>query len=85
MSLGKLEGSGWVMVDPPNYTDEDSVVARYNGEPIKAGFLTERIKDTDSEIHFRYRSGQYDLDVKIDFDIGRGSVKVERAEGYGTA
>lgn len=63
--------------------DGESVVARHDGEPIKAGFLMDRVKDTESEVHFKYRSGKYDLDVKIDFDIGRGQVRVEEAEGYG--
>lgn len=80
--LHKLCGEGWTAVEPPEHLDEDSVVARYEDEPIRAGFMTKKIKDTSSELHLRYRSGKYDLDVKIDFDIGRGLVKVEEAEGY---
>lgn len=80
--LSELEGKGWTPVEPPAPMDGESVVARREGEPIKAGFLMERVKDTKSEVHFRYRSGQYDLDVKIDFDIGRGQVRVEEADGY---
>ena len=80
--LSELSGNGWVVVEPPARMDGESVVARYQGEPVKAGFLTERLKETESEIHFRYRSGQYDLDVKIDFDLGRGQIRVEEAEGY---
>jgi len=82
MSLAELVGNGWTMVEPPQRGDGESVVARYEGEPIKAGFLTERVKDSEEEVHFRYRSGQYDLDVKIDFEVGRGQVKVEEAPGY---
>lgn len=70
------------MVEPPLAEDSESVVARHNGEPIKAGFLMERIEDSKSMFHARYRTGQYDLDVKIDFSVGRGQVRVERAEGY---
>jgi hypothetical protein len=81
-SLSELAGSGWTPVEPPEPMDGESVVARYQGEPIKAGFLTERVKDTQDEVHFRYRSGQFDLDVKIDFSIGRGQVRVEEADGY---
>lgn len=80
--FSKLVDRGWVMVEPPLPEDGESVVARYGGEPIKAGFLTERVRDTDDEVHFKYRSGQYDLEVKVDFEIGRGQVRVEEAEGY---
>jgi hypothetical protein len=82
MSLAELCEKGWVIVEPPARTDTASVVARYDGEPIKAGFRTDTIADTESEVHYRYRTGQYDVDVKIDFDIGKGQVKVERAQGY---
>lgn len=80
--LGELAGKGWTVVDPPAPQDGESVVARLDGEPIKAGFLTERIKDNESEFHSRYRTGSFDLDVKIDFSIGRGQIKVEEADGY---
>lgn len=80
--LSELAGEGWQFVEPPERSDEASVVGRFEGEPIRAGVRTETVTDSESEIHYRYRSGQYDLDVKIDFDIGRGQVKVERAEGY---
>lgn len=82
MRLSKLEGKGWFAVEPPEPQDEDSVVARYNGEPVKAGFLTERVKDAEDEVYYRYRSGAFDLDVKIDFLIGQGQIRVQRAEGY---
>lgn len=80
--LGELSGEGWVFVDPPARHDAESVVARHKGEPIKAGFLMEKVEDAESAFHARYRSGQYNLDVKIDFDIGRGQIKVEEADGY---
>jgi len=80
--LQTLEGKGWEMVEPPDESDEPSVVGRYNNQPIKAGILMEKLVDARDELHYRYRSGRYDLDVKIDFDIGRGMVRVERAAGY---
>jgi len=80
--LGKLEGNGWTMVEPPLERDSESVVARWNGEPVKAGFLMNVIKESQTTFHSLYRSGRYDLEVKIDFEIGRGQVKVEEAPGY---
>lgn len=80
--LSELVGRGWVMVEPPLEQDGESTVARLNGEPVKAGFLTERIEDSDDLVHMKYRSGKFDLEVKVDFDIGRGQVRVEEAEGY---
>lgn len=82
MVLSELDGRGWVIVDPPRPDDGESVVARWQGSKVKAGFLTDRIKDSDDLVHMKYRSGMYDLEVKVDFDIGRGQVKVERANGY---
>lgn len=82
MSLSDLDGRGWVVVEPPLPEDGESVVARLNGDAIKAGFLMERISDEDDLLHVKYRSGRYNLEVKVDFEIGRGQVKVERAEGY---
>jgi hypothetical protein len=80
--LSNLEGRGWIVVDPPEPMDDESVVGRIDGDPIKAGFMMDVIEDTASTIHTKYRSGQYDLEVKVDFDIGRGQVKVDKADGY---
>lgn len=80
--LSELEGNGWTMVEPPLERDGENVVARINGEPIRAGFLTEIVSDDETTFHAMYRSGPYDLEIKIDFDIGRGQVKLEQADGY---
>lgn len=80
--LSELEGSGWTMAEPPEPTDGNSVVARVNGKPIKAGLLVEKKSDTSDEFHAVYRSGKYDLDVKVDFIGGHGQVRVEEASGY---
>jgi hypothetical protein len=80
--LAQLAGEGWQFVEPPRKNDAPSVIARYRGEPIKAGVRMETITDTIDEMHYKYRSGRYDLEVKIDFEIGRGRVRVEKAEGY---
>lgn len=71
-----------MMVEPPQEHDGESVIARYKGNPIRAGFLIDMLEDTQDSIHALYRSGRYDLEVRVDFDIGRGQVKVTRAEGY---
>lgn len=80
--LSDLKGRGWVLVQPPLQFDDENVVARYEGKPIRAGFLMERVRDTDSEVHVKYRSGSYDLEVKIDLETGHGQVRVEEAPGY---
>jgi hypothetical protein len=80
--LGEIEGQGWLMVEPPLASDDENTVARLRGEPIKAGFRIEPIEETEDEFHATYRSGKYNLELKIDFGIGRGQVKVECAEGY---
>jgi len=80
--LSELAGNGWTMAESPLERDEQSVVARVEGKPIKAGFLTERVSDSKDELHVKYRTGQYDLEVKVDFAAGRGQIRVEEAEGY---
>jgi hypothetical protein len=80
--LSDLVGEGWTLAEPPLDTDGESVVARVDGEPIKAGFLMEKVEDSDEKFHATYRSGCYDLDVKVDFISGHGQVRVERASGY---
>lgn len=80
--LSNLAGDGWVMVDPPAMNDDENVIARYDGSPIKAGFLMSKKVDDGEMFNATYRSGQYNLEVKIDFQIGRGQVKVTQAEGY---
>jgi hypothetical protein len=70
------------MVEPPEPEDAGTVVGRYKGEPIKAGVMMEELQDSPDVSHLLFRSGQYNLEVKIDFGIGRGQVKVEKASGY---
>lgn len=79
--VSELAGRGWVAVSPPERGDPQSVVARYDGEPIKAGFTMEKEAD-DGESYFKFRSGKYDVELKIDFEIGRGQVRVVEADGY---
>lgn len=82
MTLGELTGEGWTFVNPPELMDDESVLARYEGEPIKGGVLVERIEDQPDVMHALYRTGPYDVEVKLDFAIGRGQVKVTEADGY---
>lgn len=83
--LGNLAGRGWVVAQPPLPSDGESVVARRDGEPIKSGFLIDVLEDNVSAFHAKYRTGRYDLEVKVDYDIGQGMVKVSEAPGYDTA
>ena len=83
-ALNQLNGSGWTDVQPPKLDDGNSVIARFNGEPIKAGFKVETLEESDSVIHEKFRTGCYDLEVKL-FQGARqvsGQVKVEEADGY---
>lgn len=79
--LDELEGNGWIHVEPPKRTDEQSVVARYKGNPIKAGFTIDE-DSGDDEVYMKFRSGKYDIELKLDLGIGRGQVRVEGADGY---
>lgn len=80
--LSELAGTGWTLAKPPQPEDDENVVARVDGDPIRAGFLIERVTDADDKLHVKYRTGKYDLEVKLDLVSGHGQVRVEEAEGY---
>jgi len=82
--LQDLCKKGWVAVNPPTDADEVSVICRYNGDPIKAGFESERIEDSSERLHTKYRTGMYDVELKIESTGGSalGQLHVERADGY---
>jgi hypothetical protein len=80
--IDNLTGNGWATVEPPEPNDEPSVIARYKGEPIKGGVLMETIEDSPDLIHSRYRTGPYNIDVKVDFEIGRGQARIEKVDSY---
>ena len=80
--LGELCGDGWVLVEPPMEHDSQHVVARYNGKAVKAGLLIDIIEDLRDVFHACYRTGCYDLDVRIHFDIGRGEIRVNKVSSY---
>lgn len=80
--IDKLTGNGWAFVEPPEQTDEASVLARYQGEPIKGGVLIEQIEDEPYLIHSRYRTGPYNVEIKVDFEIGRGQARIEKVDSY---
>lgn len=81
MTLSELCGTGWTIVDPPFEGDKQSVIARYNGEAIKAGFTLES-EEENGEIYTKFRSGVYDLELKFDLEIGRARVRVNEASEY---
>lgn len=80
--LAELSGRGWTPVDPPEPMDEASVIARYGGEKIRAGLTTEVVESSEDVVQEKYRSGKYDVELKVDLSIGRGLIKVDEAEGY---
>ena len=80
--LGELCGEGWVLVEPPLKQDDQHVVARYDSKPVKAGLLIDTVEDSRDVFHACYRTGCYDLDVRIHFDIGRGEIRVSRVSSY---
>jgi len=88
MTLKELAGRGWIPAEPPMIDHEPSVVAMVDGQPIRAGFERKNspIVNTRTEIHRKFRTGQYDLDVRIETPDGEivaaGYIKVERADGY---
>lgn len=87
MTLKELAGRGWIRAEPPEMGADESVVAVVDGTEIKAGFERKNspIVDSPERIHRIFRSGQYDLEVKLETagDMAfEGFVKVERAEGY---
>ena len=77
-----LSGKGWFQVAPPRSSDDENVIARYDGEPINSGFLIDKYTDTMEMFHGLYRSGRYDIELKVDFDIGRARMQIEEADGY---
>lgn len=88
MSLKALEGKGWVKAEPPGLESEPSVIAEVDGEEIKAGFERKDspIEESKTCIHRKFRTGCYDVEVKITSGDGEvvmeGYIKVDRAEGY---
>ena len=82
--LNELKGRGWTDVQPPALNDDQSVIARFDGEPIKAGFRVETLEDNGSVLHEKFRTGCYDLEVKLFQGANKisGQVKVEEADGY---
>lgn len=79
--LKDLAGRGWIVVDPPLDRDEQSVVARYQGHPIRAGFTMEE-NGGDEQVYAKFRSGKYNLELKVDFLAGHGQLRVQEADGY---
>ena len=79
--LQQLEGRGWVQASPPLDVDENSVIARHKGRPIKAGFTMEE-REGDGEMYCKFRSGKYDVELKLDLAVGQGQLRVEEASGY---
>lgn len=77
--LDELSGKGWVAAEPPHIDDDDSVVARVRGEPIRGGLLVEQHESSEDGFHYEYRTGPYTLEVSVDYISANGQVRVEEA------
>jgi hypothetical protein len=77
--LDELSGKGWVVAEPPDIDDADSVVAQVSGKKIRGGLLVEQHEDSENGFHYEYRTGPYTLEVKVDYVSGNGQVRVEKA------
>jgi hypothetical protein len=87
--LQELCGKGWEPLDPSTNEQELSdkrVIGNYKGETITVGFRIEEVAYEEGELlHEVYRTGQYDVHLKIESlsqDMAEGQIKVERADGY---
>lgn len=84
--LGEIAGDGWVEADPPPLDADESVVALVDGETVKMGTTATTIREDRSCVHRRFRTGPYDVDVKIESADGEialgGYVKVEHVDDY---
>lgn len=82
--LKNICGAGWQTVQPPLPVDESSVIARCNGQPIRAGFEVETLEDTENVMHKKFRTGCYDIELRLysGARTASGELKVERADGY---
>lgn len=81
------ELSGWHQLDPPSESewDDESVIGNWKGEPIRAGFETDTVRDDGQCLHKVYRTSKYDVHLKIENlgpNLAQGQVKVEEADGY---
>lgn len=71
----ELAGAGWVDVHSPPPRADPSVVAMWNGRPVKAGVEVER-EDSGDRIYTRYSTGPYYVDLDIDLENAR--LRVEK-------
>ena len=82
--LNELAGAGWRAVQPPHSVDDENVIARWKGEPIKAGFETKTVEESESVFHKKFRTGCYDMELRLYSTphLASGEIKVEEADGY---
>lgn len=88
MSLSELAGRGWLEAEPPDITSGMQVMAVVDGVDVKVGFERKDspIVDTPNMIHRRFRSGRFDVDIRVETGDGvlatGGKVRVTEADGY---
>jgi len=80
--------SGWHQLDPPSEEQwhDETVIGQWKGQPIRAGFETDTVRDDGECLHKVYRTSKFDVHLKIENlgpDLAQGQIKVEEADGYG--
>jgi len=87
--LKQLDGKGWQPLDPTSESQEVSekrVIGNYKGQPVTVGFRIEEVDyEQDERLHEIYRTGRYNVHLKIESlggGLAQGQIKVEQADGY---
>lgn len=71
MSLDELTGRGWLEAQPPSLDSPESVIAVVEGEEITGPrHFGKTISDTGTEIHKRYTTGPYRVELKMQLPDG---------------
>jgi len=88
-SLADLEGNGWYDADPPPLDADMGVVGVVEGfqvrVPPRFELSESPITETEDKIHRRFRTGKYNVDLRLHIAadmVSQGEIKVEEAEGY---
>jgi hypothetical protein len=88
-SLKDLADNGWYDAKPPALNDDIKVIGIIRGFRVRVPQQFELsespITMNDELIHRRFRTGKYDVDLRLHIAgdmVTNGEIKVETAEGY---